>query len=193
MLDLLRTRYVNPPDSQLADRWVFAEHVRSQPGAADRIADCIVMDMSASKGWELHGVEIKVSRQDWLSELRQPDKAAAFVPYMNRWWLAVPDPDIVHGDLPDGWGLLVKQDEKLVVARHAKRREPEPMPRALQAGLIRAAIGTDRSGRGLESRRETAVRTLREAALAVGPYGERVGGGASREVSRWLLKRARSI
>ena len=55
-------------------RWAYAEHVRSGPGFVDgkRIADAIAFDCWESKGLEIHGHEVKVSRSDWLTEMRDP-------------------------------------------------------------------------------------------------------------------------
>src|SRR3546814_12197781 len=70
-------------------RWAYAEHVKSETGFAIhkklRVADAIAIDCWTSKGQEIHGHEVKVSRSDWLAELRDPDKAEAFRPYVNRW------------------------------------------------------------------------------------------------------------
>lgn len=139
-------------------RYVYADHVRSHAGFdARRTADFIAMDLWPSKGLALHGHEVKVSRADWLTELKQPDKAAEFIPYMDYWWLVVSDARIVHqGELPDGWGLLSPSRNRrvhdgLVVRRAARRRrEALPMPKTMLAAFVRAvaksaaAAGGDR-------------------------------------------------
>ena len=61
----------------------------------------------------------------------------------DRWWLVVPDKNIVRGDLPDGWGLLVfGKDGRLHVARSAPILTPEPIPATFRASLMRAAVKT---------------------------------------------------
>lgn len=141
MLDLLGRRYTKLVGN--GDRWVRAEHVRSHAGFdARRTADFIAMDLWPSKGLALHGHEVKVSRGDWLTELADPTKADEFRRYMDRWWLVVPDPAIVRGDLPDGWGLMVRRGPGLAVAVPAPKLTPEPMPRTMQACLLRAAVKT---------------------------------------------------
>src|SRR5579859_3147977 len=89
-------------------RYAVAAQVRSQAGHyARRTADFVAMDLWPSARLTLHGHEIKVSRSDWLRELKDPSKAAEFIPYMNSWWVVVPDARIVRdGELPDDWGLL---------------------------------------------------------------------------------------
>lgn len=131
-------------------RWAYAEHVRSATGFADgkRVADAIAMDLWESKGLELHGHEVKVSRSDWLTELRDVEKAEAFRPYMNRWWLVVPDKEIVKDDLPDGWGLIVANWAGVRVVRHAPKQDPLPMPKPMLGALLRATATTARRKAG---------------------------------------------
>lgn len=142
MLDMLNARYnsVRPGNGQ---RYVGAEHVRSHAGFdALRTADYIAMDLWPSKGLALHGHEVKVSRSDWLTELKHPEKADEFRRFMDYWWLVVPDAGIVRDDLPSGWGLMVAAGHGLVVRRQAKRLSPEPMPRTMLACLLRSAVVT---------------------------------------------------
>ena len=121
-------------------RYAVAEHVRSQAGFdAPRCADFLAMDPWPSTGLILHGHEVKVSRSDWLTELRMLDKAEAFKPYMNRWWLVVSDHRIVKdGELPDEWGLMVLTPKGLRAKVVAPQLDPAPMPRTMTAALMRA-------------------------------------------------------
>ncbi|ORB93975.1 hypothetical protein LAUMK4_05859 [Mycobacterium persicum] len=161
MLDLLHLRYsqTNPGNGP---RYACAEHVKNQAGFdARRCADFIAVDCWPTGGIELHGHEVKVSRSDWLHELKQPDKAEAFKRYMDRWWLVVPDAKIVKpGELPEGWGLLVvarrttqgawpnyhqrRTELRLRAATPAPRLEPEQMPKELLATLMRSTAKTSK-------------------------------------------------
>lgn len=153
MLDALNRRHTQVVGN--GDRWVRAEHVRNGTGfygydaeqhteygksyGTLRIADYIALDGWESKGHRIHGFEVKVSRSDWLAELRDPDKAEAFRRYCHHWWLAVPDAAIVRDDLPKGWGLMVLgANGTLRIARRAPLLNPEPMPWPIVIGLGRA-------------------------------------------------------
>lgn len=141
MLDLLCARYTHRVGN--GERWARAEHVRSHAGFdARRTADFIAMDLWPSKGLALHGHEVKVSRSDWLTELRDPSKAEEFRRYMDRWWLVVPDVSIVRSDLPEGWGLMACHGQRLRVVKPAPVLHPEPVPRTMLACLLRAAVVT---------------------------------------------------
>lgn len=159
MLDLLHRRYsqTNPGNGP---RYACAEHVKDGAGFSHRrVADFIAVDCWPTGGIELHGHEVKVSRSDWLHELKQPEKAEAFKRYMDRWWLVVPDAKIVKdGELPEGWGLLVlsrrshqgswpnyherRIEECLRAKIPAAPLNPEPLPREMLATLMRSAVRT---------------------------------------------------
>lgn len=81
----------------------------------ERRADFIAANMWKSRGYSTVAVEIKVSRQDWLRELKNPAKQETISKYVDHIYLAVPDAKIVGpGELPSGWGLFVLQGSRLV-------------------------------------------------------------------------------
>lgn len=138
MVQLLLSRYSSTSPGNGA-RYICAAQVRSHAGFdARRTCDFMAMDVWPSSGLPLHGHEIKVSRSDWLTELRDPSKAEEFRQYCDRWWLVVPDASIVRDDLPDGWGLIVGTRVKV----KAPKLDPKPLPRTMLACLLRAATQT---------------------------------------------------
>ncbi len=149
LLDLIHKRYsdVNPGNGP---RYVVAEHVRNQCGFGGhwgtgplRTADAIAVDLWPSSGNAIHGFEVKTSRADWRTELKDPAKAEAFRPYCDHWWLVVPDAGIVQHDLPPGWGLLtVTKAGALRAARKAPKNDREPMPFGMTAAWLRAVAKT---------------------------------------------------
>ncbi|WP_337004079.1 MULTISPECIES: hypothetical protein [unclassified Microbacterium] len=149
MLDRLNVRYGAYNGNGF--RYARAEHVRVTAGFdARRTCDYMALDLwpggygSGRTGPMLHGHEVKVSRSDWLTELRDPEKAEAFRRYCDFWWLVVSDRNIVKvGELPDGWGLIVAAGNSARVAVRATRRDAvEPMNRDLQATFSRAVTKT---------------------------------------------------
>jgi hypothetical protein len=142
MLDALHARYNGRYGN--GPRYAVAEHVRSHCSFdARRTADFVAMDLWKSGRLDLHGHEVKVSRSDWLRELKQPEKAAEFIPYMNRWWLVIADAAMVRaGELPAGWGMIVLAGPVLRVVKHAPRRDAKPLTPTRLAGLLRAVAQT---------------------------------------------------
>lgn len=162
MLDRLNARY----DKRITNgnwsgpKFFRAEHVSIGLGwDRTRICDFMAVDMhSASHGsWQdpdrwwikapiFHGHEVKVSRSDWLTELRDPTKAETFRRHMHFWWLVVSDKSIVRDDLPEGWGLMVKSGDKLrALVKPTPNLEPEPMPNGLIGSLLRATHATEQA------------------------------------------------
>lgn len=163
MLDRLRKRYGQTyrNGSYVGRQYVMAEHVALDPAGywGTRIADAVVLDTrlthadkltpverETSKWGErqsIHGFEVKVSRSDWLTELKDPTKAEAWARYCHYFWLVVSDKSIVRDDLPDGWGLLVPHGVSLRVAKSPTRRDIEPMPLSTLVSLTRAVQKTE--------------------------------------------------
>lgn len=105
----------------------------------NRACDVLGMSLWPSKGLGIIGFEIKLSRADFLNELRDPDKSDAFKRYCDRWWLVARSKSIVQNDLPPGWGMMWARGDKLVVSVGAPKLEPEPMPQGMLASLLRRA------------------------------------------------------
>lgn len=148
MLDRLNLRYSKANGN--GPRYTRAEHVKVSAGFdARRICDYMAFDLWTG-GWGasrvgplLHGHEVKVSRADWLTELKDPSKAEAFSRFCDYWWLVVSDRKIVHdGELPEGWGLMVASGASVRILIQAERLTPVPLTRDLQATLMRATAKT---------------------------------------------------
>jgi hypothetical protein len=143
MLVLLRQRYTEKAGN--GDAWAFMTHVRDAAAFnARRTADAIAMSLWPSRGLELIGHEIKVSRSDWVRELKQPEKAEAFCELVDRWYVVVSDAEIVKpGELPETWGLIVKQGSRLVCKKEAPALRDlttkPPISRSFLVCLLRAA------------------------------------------------------
>lgn len=165
--------------------YAFLADVGDATGAnVRRRADGLAVSLWPSRGVDFIGFEVKVSRQDWLNEMRNPRKAEAIGKFCKFWWLAVGDESIVHdGELPSGWGLLAVRGDKLFTIRDAPALEPQPPTVGFVAAVFRrfaegmvpaGAIAEkveqerqrllDEGARASKYRMETAERHLRELA-----------------------------
>lgn len=146
MLDRLAARYSQTTMGGTSVRYVAAHHVRFGPLSPSCIADFLVLDTWGNYGPEaqrhpLLGFEVKVSRSDYLREIRDLSKSEPFRRVCREWYVVVSDPAIVRDDLPDGWGLMYAQGDGLRCSRKSALNDAvEPMPRGLLAGFLRAAV-----------------------------------------------------
>lgn len=134
LVTLLRAKY--PQDAYAVLEQV---HDRAGFGVQSR-GDVVVMGLWPSRGLQLEGFEIKVSRPDWLHETRQPRKAENLFGFCDRWWLLAASADLVLDlELPETWGLLVPKGRGLTIVKPAPKLEPAPLDRSFLAALLKRA------------------------------------------------------
>lgn len=133
---LLWARYKEP-------EFAFLTQVRNGTGFSRqtiRTADAIALSLYPSRGIDLHGFEIKISRSDFRNELKNPAKAEDIAKFCNFWWIVSPGVDITPVDeVPSAWGLLVadKSGKTLKVARQAKHAKTKEIDRLMLASIFR--------------------------------------------------------
>lgn len=89
--------------------------------------DLLAIGTWESRGLQIVGHEIKISRADWTKELKHPEKADWIWRHCHQWHLVVASPHskIVHpGELPATWGLL-----EIDPAGRVKTIQPAPINR----------------------------------------------------------------
>jgi hypothetical protein len=164
----VRTRYPS-------GAWAFLEQVANGTGYQRqyRWADALAMGLWPSRGMELHGIEVKVSRTDWLRELSNPGKADSIHRYCHRWYLAVSDPDIVKpGELPVNWGLYVLNGGGKVECRTEAfcSKKPELLDLLMVASILRGAAQVG----------EMQLKAAHDAGYSAGRSDERKSGEQNR-------------
>jgi hypothetical protein len=85
--------------------WALFHEVAEATGMGRRRADAIAVNLWESRGLGIHGFEIKVSRQDWLRELRDPSKAESIQKNCDHWWVVATKGVVARDELPPTWGL----------------------------------------------------------------------------------------
>ncbi|MBN3744825.1 hypothetical protein G3N96_05160 [Burkholderia sp. Se-20373] len=128
-----------------APEWALFFEVGDATGAQrNRWADAVAVNMHDSRGLEVQGFEIKVSRPDWLRELKDPAKSAPVQRFCDRWWVVAPDGVILDGELPPTWGYYrALAGGKLRQAVAAPKLAAEPVTRAFVAAMLRRASAAD--------------------------------------------------
>lgn len=129
---LLAKRY--PPGE-----WALLQEIAPSTGGGTRYADAVALNLWKSRGYALHGFEIKVSRGDWLRELKQPEKAEDVFGYCDYWWVLAPKGVVKDGELPDTWGLLELREHNIGEIKAAPKLTPRPLTREFAASMFRRA------------------------------------------------------
>lgn len=154
------------------------------PGSLRR-ADALWLPVTTSGRGTIIGHEIKVSRSDVITELRDPMKADSWLRFCSRWWLVVSDPAFITGlDIPAEWGVLAPPSRAntrfMTVIQHAPTLTPDLSGLAKAWGTIFAKTAfadiatvadrdrwADRAGRA-ENALDAALADVRRLELAAG-------------------------
>ena len=124
--------------------YAFLQQVSNGTGTkCNRWCDALAVQLWESRGLEIIGFEVKVSRADWIKELKHPEKADAIAQYCHQWYLVVGNADIVQlGELPTTWGLMVPHTKKtLKIVKPAVRNEkPKPVDMPFLCAVLRRAV-----------------------------------------------------
>jgi hypothetical protein len=122
-----------------------------------RHADAIAMGIWPSRGLEVHGMEFKSNRSDWLRELKDPQKAEDMVKYCDYWWLVTTKDDIAHADeIPSNWGHLTLRGTKLFSIKPAPKREAVQLDKGFVAAILRKAYAIANDSRRIQEKVDAA-------------------------------------
>jgi hypothetical protein len=120
-------------------KYIVATQVRPNATHGDSTADAVIIGNWPSVGYEIQGFEIKISRADWLNEVKNPEKCDPTKRYCDRWWLLISSEKYVkEGELPEDWGLMVAHGTGIKIVKQAPKLTPEPIKPQFITGLMRA-------------------------------------------------------
>lgn len=118
--------------------WAFFEQVARGTGSkADGWADAMALSLWPSRGIELYGFEVKISRGDWLRELKNPAKADKIAVLCHRWWIVAAPGCVQASELPPNWGLIELRSGKLWDVVQATAIAPKALDWGFLAALLR--------------------------------------------------------
>jgi hypothetical protein len=101
-------------ETYTSPEWYLGFEVGNSTGAnCRRHADAVAINAYPSKGFEIRGFEIKVSKQDLKSELENGIKSDEIARFCDYWFLAVPKGLTDGFTLPPTWGVIEYMDGKL--------------------------------------------------------------------------------
>lgn len=147
-----------------APEWATMFEVAPRTGGGTRYADAVAVNLWQSRGHAVHGFEIKVSRGDWLRELKDPAKAEEIQRFCDYWTIVAPKGVVADGELPPTWGMLEMRADRLMQVRAGPKLDAQPVTRAFFASLMRRGHeGLDLlSAEKLEAERAAMQKTIDE-------------------------------
>lgn len=104
-----------------------------------RHADAVAIGIWPSTGHQIHGFEIKISRGDFLNEMKAPEKSLPVFKHCHRWSLVTPPGLVKQDELPPNWGLMTYDGKTLRRVKHPPLLTPEPLSPGFVAALVRRA------------------------------------------------------
>jgi hypothetical protein len=112
--------------------------LRTDAGWDVSTADVVVMGAWKSTNHLIQGFEVKISRSDWLNEVKKPNKNDAIRQYCDKFWLVIADEKMVkEGELPEDWGMMVVSGTGLRIVKQAPTLEPIPITKGFLAMMMR--------------------------------------------------------
>ncbi|MGK2829222.1 hypothetical protein ACSI5F_03835 [Ralstonia pseudosolanacearum] len=120
-----------------APEWATMFEVAPRTGGGTRYADAVAVNLWQSRGHAVHGFEIKISRGDWLRELKDPAKAEEIQRFCDYWTIVAPKGVIADGELPPTWGLLEMRPDRLMQVKAGPKLDAQPITRGFFASLMR--------------------------------------------------------
>ena len=167
VLDAIEPRYRKPGNGGSGE-YAFMRQVRNAAGFdASRTFDAVAVHLWPSRGFTVDIIEVKVSRSDWLRELRDPAKAEAAHQLGDRFIVAAPAGIVQTGELPPGWGLIevTPKRVRMVAQPAAVKRKRTEFPAGFVIAMLRAAgaAATETSeDRVIRARVDAQVAAIRE-------------------------------
>lgn len=120
-------------------KYVGMTQLRTEAGWDVTTADVVIMGAWRSTNHKIQGFEVKISRSDWLNEVKKPTKNDAIKQYCDHFWLVITDEKMVkEGELPDDWGMMVVSGNGLKVVKKAPQLTPKPPSLGFMAMMMRS-------------------------------------------------------
>lgn len=143
-----------------ASHALLFEVADSTGAAGKRYADAVAVGLWPSHGHRIEGIEVKVSRSDFLNEMKAPEKSQAVFQFCHRWWLACPKGMVKPEELPPTWGLLELHESGTLRERvKAMMLTPIAPTMGFIASLVRRHAGADEDMRRAIVQREVELQT----------------------------------
>ena len=100
-------------------------------------ADAMVFGTWPSRGLSILGFEVKSYRNDWLRELKNPEKAEGMAQFCDAWWLVTGGDVAKIEEIPPAWGWCIGTEKGLKIIKEPAELKPAPITRLLLMSIVR--------------------------------------------------------
>jgi len=141
------------------DEWVVLKEVRTNTGYkskytdgypfTEKYIDIMVLNCWPSKGYLKIAFEIKLTKNDFINELKKPEKRWLAMMYSNEFYFVVPKEVLDWRDIPWGCGLIevirnqCDGEWQLKVTKKAPLKDASPLPEGFIMSMLRNAYRTN--------------------------------------------------
>jgi len=140
LIQLIRNKYKVDTIANGNHPAVLLEQVADATGfATGRWVDAVVFEMWESEGRTRRAFELKISRSDFLRELKHPDKYQWCLNSFHEFWYVAPKDAIKIEELPQGVGWFYPAGNRLITGRQASYNHKPELNDKLLASFIRSA------------------------------------------------------
>lgn len=138
VIKLLRARRYAAPE------WFVLEQVT--PGKfSSRFIDLVAWNIWTSRGFPIDGCEIKVARNDWLRELKNPAKAEVACDFVEAYWVAAPQGVVQLAEVPAPWGFYEIVGDKVYDRKQPVRRKRVSFDVSELAAILQRVVSSWKS------------------------------------------------
>lgn len=141
--------------------WYLGFEVGNSTGAnCRRHADAVAVNAFPSKGFETRGFEIKVSKNDLASELKNGEKSDEIARFCDYWFLVTPKGLSSEFTLPPTWGVIEFSNGKLNQKCRATKLDKQPITMGFLCAVLRGRerLVASKAGK-ITAAREERIRT----------------------------------
>ena len=150
-------------DKYSGNAWVVCFEVGNDTGfGCAGWADAVAMSIWPSRGYQINGFEFKISRQDFLKEMKEPEKAENVGAYCDFWTLITPSGLVQDHEIPEAWGWMTLTPKgRLHTRRAPTRNDAKAISRGFFAAMLRRRA--DHNTNGIVVQHEKQIAELKAA------------------------------
>lgn len=131
LAELVEAKYAQPA-------YVTIREARDATGfGASRSADVMAFGVWPSRGLSVIGFELKSYRNDWLRELKNPEKAETIMPYCDEWYVVAAEGVVNAEEVPKTWGWLAPRGRGLRALKPSALPEARQLDRSFLMSILR--------------------------------------------------------